>query len=236
MPFKKNEMKYRLSTFFTLSMIVLITPLHAQEKLVFSVVEGVSATAILQEGYKRIGIDIEAKILPAERALSMSNSGELDGEVNRIVNINMKYPNLIMIPIPIFFLDIVAFTKHLEFPVQSWESLAPYEVATLRGMKVAENGLQGMKYLALTEFEQILRMLDKERIEVAILPRLDGLQIIKKFNLKTIEILEPPLVRINLYHYLHKKHKHLVPKITASLRKMDKEGLIKKMFKQQISK
>ncbi len=32
-----------------------------------------------------------------------------------------------------------------------------------------------------------------------------------------------------MYHYLNKKNKHLVPKLTSVLQDMEKEGLIKKI-------
>ena len=38
--------------------------------------------------------------------------------------------------------------------------------------------------------------------------------------------MEPPLTRLPLYHYLHKKHLKIVEKITRSLQGMLQEGVI----------
>ena len=44
--------------------------------------------------------------------------------------------------------------------------------------------------------------------------------------LQRIAILEPPIQRDPLFHYLHKKHATIVPKMTAVLQEMADEGRI----------
>ena len=78
----------------------------------------------------------------------------------------------------------------------------------------------------VTETEQLFNMLIRDRVDIVILPRDVGLKTLKAMNLKDIRMLEPPLQRDKLYHYLHKKNEALVPKITASLQEMGKKGLI----------
>ena len=54
----------------------------------------------------------------------------------------------------------------------------------------------------------------------------------KKMNLNQIVMLIPPVQVDPLYHYLHKKHKALVPQITAILKKMRQEGKFQEIYKQ----
>jgi len=77
--------------------------------------------------------------------------------------------------------------------------------------------------------DQIFRILDAGRADVAISTRLEGLLTIKKLNLSGITVLEPLLEEIPLYHYLHKKHVLLVPKLAAILKRMEQEGQIKEI-------
>jgi len=51
-------------------------------------------------------------------------------------------------------------------------------------------------------------------------------------NLNEIVMLTPPVQVDPLYHYLHKKHKALVPQITAVLREMKQEGKFQEIYKQ----
>ena len=59
-----------------------------------------------------------------------------------------------------------------------------------------------------------------------------GMVIIKKLKFEGIHALEPPLVRVDLYHFLHKRHAALVPKITESIRKLEASGRIEEIRKQ----
>lgn len=47
---------------------------------------------------------------------------------------------------------------------------------------------------------------------------------VKRGNEQEIVKLTPQIHNSVLYHYLHKKHAHLVPKITAVLNKMEASG------------
>lgn len=48
----------------------------------------------------------------------------------------------------------------------------------------------------------------------------------KNFSVNGWESLTPPLVETNLYHYLHKKNKPLVPTLSDSLQEMQRDGEI----------
>ena len=73
----------------------------------------------------------------------------------------------------------------------------------------------------------MFKILDLGRADVAIETRVDGLEMLRKLNLKDIHMLEPLLVTIKLYHYLHKSNAALVRKITKVLQEMEAEGRIK---------
>ncbi len=119
--------------------IMAVSSVCAKEKLVFSTFENSGLTLlqepILREVYKQMGIEIEIRQYPAERALRTADEGKVDGEVARLAMVQETYRNLIMIPVPLHHLKNVAFAKDVRFPVQGYESLKPYKVVTLRGYK-----------------------------------------------------------------------------------------------------
>jgi len=51
--------------------------------------------------YKAIGIDIEWRIVPAERSLMLSSRGKVDAEFLRVANISDYVPNLVRIDVSI---------------------------------------------------------------------------------------------------------------------------------------
>ncbi len=62
-----------------------------------------------------------------------------------------------------------------------------------------------------------------QRIDVAV--SVDKMYLfVKRGNEQEIVRLPPPIQTSVLYHYLHKQHAHLVPKITAVLKKMEASG------------
>lgn len=165
----------------------------------------------------------------------IADEGKIDGDVNRVASIAKDYPNLVKVPVPLFFVDIVAFTKSTEIAIKGWDSLRPYKIATLRGLKIAEQGLENFEYVSVPDFDPIIRMLERGRVDIAVLPREDGIKGIKELGITSIRVIEPPLIRVELYHFLHNKHKSIVPEITASLDKMREEGLIEKLIREELS-
>lgn len=214
-------------------------PAWAQRQLTLAAVTDVETRIsedVLRAAYAKLGIAISTTELPAARALALSNDGTLDGEVNRIEGMEKSYPNLIRVPVAISQVDGVAFTKGLNFPVSGWESLRPYRLGTRIGLKFAEQGTAGMNVERVASVEQSFAKLAAGRVDVVVETRLSGLWQVKAAGLQGITVLEPPLIRRQLFHYLHKKHAHLVPRITAVLEKMQADGQLQALRKQSIAR
>ena len=56
-----------------------------------------------------------------------------------------------------------------------------------------------------------------------------GMSVLRQMGLRNMKVLQPSLSEGNFYLYLHKKHKDLIPKITAELKKMQQDGTIKRI-------
>ena len=190
---------------------------------------------VLIEAYKRIGFNLQIRKFPAERALIESNKGTTDGEVNRVQGINKKYVNLIMVPTPVNYFEGMVFTKNLMFPIDGWDSLKPYRTVIRIGSKFAEKGTKDMEVIKVSTYSQAFHLLAIGRSDVCVASRLTGFLQIKNSNSVGIKMIEPPLTKRNLYHYLHKKNKDIIPQINASLFKMQEEGIIEKIRAQYIN-
>jgi polar amino acid transport system substrate-binding protein len=203
----------------------------AQQPLILSRTVGLMGdigTRVIVEAYRRIGIPVLATTFPGARALIMSNSGLTDGEVFRRSGIQQEYSNLIMIPVPIIYLEGMAFTKNPQIQISEWQSLAPYTIDLEIGIKWAEKVTTGLNTQPVTHLSQAFKKLNLNRTDIVLASRIDGLQTIKQLNLKGIILLEPPLVSEPLYHYLHISNSALVLQITAVLKEMEREGLMEK--------
>lgn len=215
-----------------IGLILIAIPLQATEKLTFSAIKNSINTLISQkvvtEAYRRIGIEVIVKEYPGVRSLKYSNQGKTDGELFRINGMGEAYPNLLMVPVPVNRQDGMVFTKQTEFAVTGWDSLKPYKVGVRRGIKFSDKGTKGMNPQIVNTNKSLFEILDRGRVDIIVITRVNGLEMLRQLKIPGIVPLEPPIESYPLYHYLHKKNKHLLPEITASLQIMEKEGLVQK--------
>ncbi len=222
---------------FIVNLILVITgglyiyPAQAADTMYFSALENSGpqevAKLVLREAYERIGVSAQFKPMPGERALIESNLGRTDGEVARISGIEKKYDNLIRIPIAISRLEGVAFSIDPDLSVNGWNSLKDYRIGAFTGSKFVERNTRGMDVDYSPGVKNLFSMLERDRVDMIIIPYLSGLKYIKDQSLVGFTRLTPPLIEIKLYHYLNKKHLEILPRITKALEAMENENRIR---------
>lgn len=190
---------------------------------------------ISAELFKKVGLKIKIKTLPAERSLVMANEGITDGELVRLSGISTIYPNLIQIPEKMGDIEIVAFAKDIRININGWQSLEPFHVAFLRGWKILEFNITKALSITKTDTPELLfNLLNKGRADIILYHRLTGACLIHDLGLKEIKALEPPLVSQEMFLYLHKKHAAIVPELTAALREMKSDGTYDRIKNQSV--
>ena len=191
---------------------------------------------ILRAIYRRLAIAIELVDLPSKRALALSSTGAIDGEVHRIANVANEYPTLIRIAPPINYIEPAAFTTSLQFEVRGWDSIKDYSVGIVRGVGSSERGTQGMaRVTAASGLENLIRMLDAGRFDVMVSDLFSGRVAVKKLKLESrIRPLSPVIERIDIYHYLHERHRDLAPKVAAVIQQMHDSGDLARLRAQLI--
>ncbi|MDL2357269.1 MAG: transporter substrate-binding domain-containing protein [Pseudomonadota bacterium] len=217
-----------------LTAIFLALPQHAQAQLVLNTSFVAPITSPERDGildlvyaelFKKLDMQVVIQASSAERGLLNANSGIDDGDVSRVLGINKTYQNLVRVPEPVMYYQMVAFTRNANFTVNGAESLKPYDVGILTGWKILERTIVGTHSLVKMETgRQLFAMLDKERIDVAVIEKLEGMHFVKTMGLKHIRILQPAYVEGDWFLYLNKKHVALVPRINAELSKMKQDG------------
>ncbi|MBR0827035.1 transporter substrate-binding domain-containing protein [Bradyrhizobium manausense] len=181
---------------------------------------------MLREVYARLNIKLEFEDVPGKRALALSSAGELDGEIQRIANLSKDYPTLVQISPPINFIEPSVFTTRLRFDVAGWDSIKDYSIGIVRGVGSSEAGTRGMsRVTATTSLENMIQMLDADRFDLIVTDLFSGLVAVRKLNLEArIYPLSPPLQRIYIHHYLHERHRDLVPKVGKAIADMEASG------------
>lgn len=185
-----------------------------------------------REAFSRVGLASKLINTPSERSLQMANQGEVDGEGLRIAGLSQQYPNLVQIPERFIGISFVAFSKDAMINLnQGWESLKPQRIAFITGWKMFEANASDAKVVnRVSTPEQMFRMLDSGRIDLALYTRADGIALIRSLGLSSIAPLSPPLKDVDMYLYLNKKHEALVPQIAQALREMKADGTYNKIM------
>ncbi len=183
----------------------------------------VQAFHIVREAYRRLGIELRSELLPRERALMSADSGETDGDLIRAAGIDTRYVNLVRVPEPVITFEAIAFTAGLKFTVDGWDSLRPYSLCIVRGMKLAEQGTEGMQRMIANTTDQAILMLSAGRCQVTVLAHQVWLDI-ERLHAGPMRALDPPVTRVPLYHYLHRRHAELAPRLADTLRQMRDDG------------
>jgi len=193
------------------------------------------ADQVVGEAFKRIGYQLETVRLPAERALINANRGIDDGDLGRVGGLQKKYTNLIQVPESIMVNDMVLFSKNMpDFNVKGWDSVASHSLAIISGWKIMEKNFAKLgdkvEIIKTDNAEQSFTLLAKDRVDFIAYSNWSGLGYLKAHNINNVKLLAPPLARPELYVYLHKKHKKIVPKLATVIKKMKTDGTIENMF------
>ncbi|MDP3540501.1 MAG: transporter substrate-binding domain-containing protein [Azonexus sp.] len=179
-----------------------------------------------QEAFRRIGVEFKLVSLPSERSLFAANTGDVDGEGLRVAGLSGQYPNLVQVPEHFIGISFVAFARDATIRLdRGWESLKPYSVAFINGWKMFENNTTGVRVVnKVDKPEQLFRMLEGGRVELALYTRADGVALVRSMGLTSIAPLSPVLKDVDMYLYLNKKHEALVPRLAQALRDMKSDG------------
>jgi len=221
-----------------LNVLLLVpTSLHAAElkKIVMGTTNAVDtplyqkAKRILTHAFSQLGYKLSIENLPNKRSLIWANSGELDGELFRISDLDLaKLPNLQRVDEPLFLIDQSVIGKD-GIQVNGWQSMSNYVVAYERGTKFIEVNQDKFKGVILVNtFHQAISLIYSGRADITITSRENGEKSLAKvkYNKGLIKVHRPSLVEIKLHVYINKvKHPKLANKLSLLLQRMKQKGL-----------
>jgi polar amino acid transport system substrate-binding protein len=180
---------------------------------------------VLIEAFRRIEQPIQITHMSTERSITNANLGITDGEFPRISGLDSLYTNLIRVPEKIVDFEFVAFTWRTDIQLKDWSSCKPYNIAIVRGWKILEANLADVKSLVRVKNQEILfSLLEEHRVDIVVYSRFEGYEMIKKRDMQSVRVVEPPLAKRKMFLYLNKKHQQLIPAIAKQLQSMKDDG------------
>ena len=191
---------------------------------------------LVAEAFRRAGkkARINSYAGASARSLQMSDSGQDDGEALRIGGIEKKFQNLVPIPESILDNQFVGYSIKNNFNTDGWASLQPYAVSYILGWQVFDRNVVGVKsVIKAKEPRQMFQLMEKGRVDVVLYERWQGLWWLKNLGIQA-NLLDPPLVQVKMFMYLHKKHAALAKPVAAALAAMKRDGAYQEIHDQTL--
>ena len=240
--FKKHFFYFALSVWVFLPFYVNAYASEIKDRII--VLSGIEneqthtmAKEVLVKAYNQIGYNIRSEYLPGQRSLESANSGTTDGDIARIKGTDKVYPNLIQIETPVINFKGVAFTKNINRKINSWKDLKGLRVGILRGVRYSTHGTKELNPFFANDMTHLFKLLQQDNIEVAVAVLNAGkIEIQKNFKDSGIHATGTPLISASLYHFVHKKNKHLAKDLNNAIKYMADTGEIEKIHKITIEK
>lgn len=179
---------------------------------------------IVKGAFARAGVGVSLQPLPSERGLVMADSGQLDGDANRINGLEAAYPNLLRVPESNMTYEFTAFTLRPDVVVRGWDDLKNYSVAYIIGWKIYDEHVHARGVVKVATPENLFALLRAGRVDVVLYYRLGGVYYARKLGLTNLRALDPPLATREMYMYLNRRHADLVPRLAEALRSMKRDG------------
>jgi hypothetical protein len=201
-------------------------PIHYHFASIEFLIEQEVGRIVLEQIYNNIGINITISPLPAKRAQYLANTGIKDGEIMRIWTYGDENLNSIRVPTPYYYLETMPFVlKKSRIVIKQKQDLAEYRLAKIRGVKHTNNITQGFSNIyEMSSTEVMFKQLLSGNVDVVLTNTIDGNLVLKRLGLSDIKMMQSPLVRLPLYHYVNQKNQHLVPLIDQEIQRMKSNG------------
>lgn len=193
------------------------------------------AQAAYEEAFGRLGYAVEIVSLPSQRALILSNSGVLDGEVSRLSGFDPhgRYPNLLQVPEPVFLGKISAYTLGDGPEIEGWHSLAEgaflvvYQHGILLVHKRLREWVPAARRISVASTIQGLRFLRAGRAKVYVELSKNLRSVHRLAEFQNLDLRKAaPLETVPGHPYLHKRNADLVSPLARTFRAMKADGTL----------
>lgn len=222
---------------FCLVILLTVLPIHAEnEEKIYTIgyAEDTEWNDIamqrLQKIYQRAGLRVEFVNFPSKRSLAIANAGKVDGELARIPGIESSFLDLRRINVPLLSIRGMAYTKNNNIKGYSDELLEIYSVGMVRGVYWSVNKISGFQPIFTYDYTRLFQMLSLNRVDIILVSELTGDTMLNSKAIDSVNIrkLQPPVDVYPTYHYLHKKHTDIIPRLEAAATVIQQEGLREK--------
>ncbi|MBO1256279.1 transporter substrate-binding domain-containing protein [Alteromonas sp. 5E99-2] len=171
----------------------------------------------VRQAYDSLNYRVELIEMPSKRALIEAKQNHfIDGDLIRASAAENTLPDHIKIPIPIYVAKIKAYVTNGDINITTWEDLNRYNLVTVRGILATNTKLTdlGFDFKLVSNAQQALDMVKKGRADIAVVIA-ESIEDDNNFAMLSEQFPYSAVIDERpFYHFIHKKHKALVPELT----------------------
>jgi hypothetical protein len=187
---------------------------------------------LMSIAYRHIGYQLEVIDFNHQSALAAANSGILDGQLGRISTISQQYNNLNLVNFPLFEFNLILLKNCVTCRFEQLNN-----IAIQAGYPAAKSYLDNNPFIGeiirVKSVTAQLNLLTQKKVDGVLL--LDFLLKSKhpRFDISTFstEVLMP----IRSFHFLHKRHKKLIPLLEQQLTLLEQDGTVDQLREKHLN-
>lgn len=188
--------------------------------------EGIEEMSLVRQSiiscFEKLDYKVEFVSFPNKRSLELVNSGEVDGEFPRTIEVLTDYKNLFLVKVPVKYENFYAYYMG-ESKYNEWKNLDNKRVGVTFGSYVSENSLaknvKNFKIEKLKDRQALFNMLLSGRVDVLYLPESVGNRIVKDNPKHKLFKSNKPLFTEELYLVMNKKHLKIKSELEKQMKK-----------------
>lgn len=181
---------------------------------------------LLDLAYNEVGYKLKLIDFSQSSALIAANEGLLDGQLGKVPGLTPQYPNLHKIDVPMFTFNLQLLSYCDECNLKDMSSLAIQSNYQAAFQYLKQHTFPGY-LLQVKSTSALLNLLTQKQVEAALV--IDFHIHAYKQNLIDAGVHFKNIKAINTYHYLHKKHAHLLPRLTKVLNELQQNGTMDRL-------
>ncbi|TQV67269.1 transporter substrate-binding domain-containing protein [Exilibacterium tricleocarpae] len=228
---------------YLLILPVLSLPAWATEKVLRF---GISATHpllpvarnLFENMYAELGYTISVVNMPHRRSFKTANDGrELDGVLLQVEEVMAGFDNLLRVESTFYEVESFVWSRDagLKLDVDGWASIRPYRIGIDQQKLFGISRTEGFNRIVAKDPRQSIKLLAGGRVDLIIMTGFEGRYYGRRQSETRLRRLEPALYSTPLYHYLHRRHRELLPHISRQVRTLSDSGEINRIIEHHMA-
>lgn len=226
-----------LSTTATVKKLLLITAMaclffnalpssaHTEQQVVFNkpidTAQARYVMELMDKAYANLDYQLKIVEFNHPNALSAANQGTLDGQLGRVNDIDGQYENLIRVDFALFQFNLLMLTKDEQASFENIERVGLLKGYPAANAYLTKHEINAQRIYSGSIATQ-LNLLMQNKVDAVVildfhLKNADSANLANKLKQRTLK-------QFNSYHYLHKRHQAIIPKLLHTLNDMEQSG------------